>query len=144
MTASILTILCPFAAVRCSLQSLSADRLMPASVTRSPSDSFKNLVVLSISSDSVSSASLKEICFRKSAVCYRVSYWSWEFNHCKKSSASARKKICVFHMTWTLWRNTAFNSEGKEKKNLATLYLSRSGKVSYIAGFVCWTFISNL
>ena len=57
-TASILTILCAFAAVRCSLQSLSADSLMPASVNRSPSVNFKNLVKLPISSKSVSSASL--------------------------------------------------------------------------------------
>ena len=40
-TASILTILCPFAVVRCSLQSLSADRMMPASVNLSPSVNFK-------------------------------------------------------------------------------------------------------
>jgi len=93
MTANNLTILCPFASVRCSLQSLPADRLMPASLTRSPSVNLENLVVLSISSHSVSSASLKKVCFRKSAVCYRISSWSWEFSHCKKSSASARKKL---------------------------------------------------
>jgi hypothetical protein len=66
---------------------------MSASVTRNPSVIFKNLVVLSISPDSVFSASLKEYCFRKSTVCYRIDSWSWEFSHCKKSSASARKKF---------------------------------------------------
>ena len=46
-TASIPTNLCPGPAVISSLQSLSADGLMPASVTRSHSGNIKNLVVLS-------------------------------------------------------------------------------------------------
>lgn len=47
---SILTILCPAAATRSSLQSVSADSLMPASVTRRPSFKFKTLIVLATGS----------------------------------------------------------------------------------------------
>jgi len=45
---SILIILCSPTAVRCSLQTLSADSLMPASVNRSPSVKFKTLNVFSV------------------------------------------------------------------------------------------------
>jgi hypothetical protein len=116
MTANNLTILCPFASVRCSLKSLPADRLMPASLTRSPSVNLENLIVLSISSHSVSSASLKKVCFRKSAVCYRIVSWSWEFSHCKKSSASARKKLRSLYDVNCLAENYfQFGRKGEEK-----------------------------
>jgi hypothetical protein len=59
-----LTFLCP-GAVACSpLESVSADSLMPASVTPSPAVKFKILMVLSVSSGSGSSALLTALCFR--------------------------------------------------------------------------------
>jgi hypothetical protein len=45
---NILINLCPIAASRCSLDSVSADSLMPSLVNRSPSVKFKSHMVLSI------------------------------------------------------------------------------------------------
>jgi len=93
MTANILTILCPVAAALSSLQSLSADGLMPASVIRSPSVKFTKHVVFSKSCDSGSTATLKAFWFRKSTVCYRICSLLWDFSHLKESSATASKKL---------------------------------------------------
>jgi hypothetical protein len=48
-----------------------------------------------------------------------------------------KKKICVLHMTSPVRRKTTFNSAGKEEENLTAFYISRPGKISYIAGIVC-------
>jgi hypothetical protein len=58
-----LTILCPAAPARCSLQSVPADSLMPTSFTRNPSVKFKTIMVLSITSGLGSSISLKALFF---------------------------------------------------------------------------------
>ena len=63
-----LTILCPVATAIISLQSLSVDSLMPATVTRSPSANFTKLV-LTKGCESGSSGSLKLLCIGKSPVC---------------------------------------------------------------------------
>jgi hypothetical protein len=70
--ANILTFRCPVAVARCPLQSLSADSLMPAAVTRSHSPKPKTLTILSVSSGSGSSASLRALCFRIGKRCYRM------------------------------------------------------------------------
>ena len=137
MKASNLTILCPFAAVRCSLQSLSADRLMPASVTRGPSVSFKNLLALSISSHSVSSASLKEIWFRKSTVCYRIGSWSLEFSHWKKYIPPASKKLrSSYDVNCVAENDIQFGRKEDEKSGNIFIYYFLE-KYHLLQGFVC-------
>ena len=139
-TASILTILCPFAAVRCSLQSLSADRLMPASVTRSPSVNFKNLLALSISSHSVSSASLKEIWFRKSTVCYRIGSWSLESSHWKKYIPPASKKMrSAYDVICVVGNDFHFGRKEEENSGNNFIYYFLE-KYHLLQRIVCWNF----
>jgi hypothetical protein len=71
----------------CSLQSLSSNTLMPASVRPSHSTNFQTIMVLSLGSGSGSSASWRALCHRIFSVS-SVSYWSLKFSDLKTSSAS--------------------------------------------------------
>jgi hypothetical protein len=70
--ANILTFHCPLAVARSPLQSLSADSLMPAAVTRSHSSKPKTLTVPSVILGSGSSALLRALCFRIGKMYYRI------------------------------------------------------------------------
>ena len=133
-TAIILTVLCPPAAVRCSLQLLSADRMMPASVTRSPSVNFKNVFLLSISCNWGSSASLKALS-SENPQCVTGLAPGHGSSANARNRHSPQAKYCVLHTTSSVWKKTTFNSERKEMKILATFYLLRSWKISYIAEY---------
>jgi hypothetical protein len=87
MKSSNLTILCPVSAPRFSFQPVSADSLMPASVTRSPSVKIRTFILVSIGSVSDSLALLRALCFRNSKIYHRMGCWSWEFSKWKKSSS---------------------------------------------------------
>ena len=63
--ANFLTILCPTAAARFSLKSVSADRLMPGLVNRIHSVKYKSVIVFSIGSDSDFSTSTRIPKFHK-------------------------------------------------------------------------------
>ena len=88
-----LRIHCPIAAARFSLESLSADSLMPTSDPRSPSVKFRSPSARCRGSYSVSSASSKKIFFRNFTQDYRMHSWSWEFSKWKKYSPFKHTKF---------------------------------------------------
>jgi len=129
-TASILTFLRPVvAAVISSLQSLSADNLMPTSVIRSHSVNFKIPVALPKCCDSGSSASLKAIRNRKFTVCYNIGPRSWELGHCTESSASESKKLRSSYDKNCLAENDIQFRRVKEKENIRIFCIIICGKI---------------
>ena len=97
--ARILTIIYPVAAVRFSLQSLSAERLMPGSVTRIPLLKFRSFFVLFISLDIFSLDSLRALCVLISTICWRMGSGSLKFSNWEKFSHFTSLKD---HSSYTL------------------------------------------
>jgi hypothetical protein len=116
--ASILTFLCPVAAARCSLQSLSADRKMAAPVNRSPSINFKSFIILFIGSDIFFLDSLRALCFRISTRSYRMCSWSWKFSNWKESSPLGSTKIHSSYILLGLRANVIQSRSIREEKSL--------------------------
>ena len=125
-----LTFFCPAAAACNPLQSLSADRLMPASTIRNPSDKFKIFMFLFVDWGSASSASLWKISFRISTRHYRIHSWKWD--NWKKLSAFASIKLGSSFIIVGLGSNHIKLRTIGEAKIRKILYFLFSVKIAHI------------
>jgi hypothetical protein len=145
MKAIILTILYPFAAAHCSLQSLSADRLMQTSVNGSPSVKFKNHLCPPYS------LTLRFINLFKDAFIpnfHRMPQHGPQVIGLQKFEENFSRhpydnSFIIWKVGFGVTRHSFRNS--RRWKSLGILYLLWSGKIKEISGLVYyWNLKANL
>lgn len=137
---SIPTNFCRAAAAICSLKSVYGKRRIQALVTRRLSVKIKSLIVPSIISGSVSSASSNELYFWIFTSCYRKGYW-YGISETGKNLQISHLRNFIRHKTWWVWVAKdiqCWKTSYKKSGNNVSIILREIGKFLQI--IICWIF----